>query len=93
MTTSTRPAGKPVIVCTEHRGVFFGFAEDTSGDVIDLKHSRMAVYWGTTKGVGQLANTGPTNSSKIGAPCDAKIRKVTAVFDVTEEATEKWLTA
>jgi hypothetical protein len=25
---------RPVIVCTEHRGVFFGYSADTSGDVI-----------------------------------------------------------
>ena len=87
------PAGKAVLICTEHRGVFFGFTDDASGDTIKLKHCRMAIYWGTDKGVQQLAATGPTSSSRIGAPSDAEIRKVTAVFDVTEEAVGKWLSA
>ena len=33
---------RPVIVTTEHRGVFFGYATDTSGDAIYLKRARMA---------------------------------------------------
>jgi hypothetical protein len=81
---------RPVIVCTEHRGVFFGYATDTGGDVIDLKNARMAIYFGTTKGVMQLAETGPTSSSKISARADIQLRKVTAVFEVTETATAAW---
>jgi hypothetical protein len=84
------PADRPVIVCTEHRGVFFGYAEDTTGDVIHLKRARMAIYFGTTKGVMQLAETGPTSSSKISARADLEVRKITAVFEVTPPATEAW---
>ena len=46
---------RPVIVCTEFRGVFFGYADDTTGDRIYLKDARMAIYWGTTRGVMELA--------------------------------------
>lgn len=81
---------KPVIVCTTYRGVFFGYAEDTSGDRIFLKGAKMAIYWGTTRGVMELAHTGPTAKSKISAPADIEVRSVTAVFDVTEEAARKW---
>jgi hypothetical protein len=81
---------RPVIVCTEFRGVFFGYAADTSGDVIHLKRARMAIYWGTTRGVMQLAETGPTGTSKISARADIEVRKVTAVFEVSEEAARKW---
>ena len=81
---------RPVIVCTLHRGVFFGHAEDTSGDVIHLKVAKMAIYWGTTRGVMELANTGPTSSSKISLPADIEVRSVTAVFEVTEAAAAKW---
>lgn len=81
---------RPVIVCTEHRGVFFGYATDTSGDVIHLRAARMAIYFGTTKGVMQLAETGPTLSSKISARADIEIRRVTSVFEVTPEATKVW---
>lgn len=81
---------RPVIVCTEHRGVFFGYAADTAGDVIHLSRARMAICWGTTKGVMQLAETGPTGTSKISARADIEVRKVTAIFEVTPEATTKW---
>jgi hypothetical protein len=81
---------RPVIVCTEFRGVFFGYASDTSGDIIHLKRARMAIYWGTNKGVMQLAESGPTASSKISAWADLEVRKITAVFEVTPAAAEKW---
>lgn len=81
---------RPVIVCTEYKGVFFGYATDTSGDVIRLRRARMAIYWGTTKGVMQLAETGPTPTSKISSRADIEVRKITAVFEVTEEAMRKW---
>jgi hypothetical protein len=81
---------RPVIVCTEHRGVFYGHAGDTAGDTIHLKDARMAIYWGTTKGVMELAETGPTTTSKISAKADIDVRKVTAVFEVSEDAEKKW---
>ncbi len=81
---------RPVIVCTEHKGVFFGYTDDTSGDKIFLKQSRMAIYFGTTRGVMQLAETGPTSSSKISARADLELRKVSAVMEVTPDATKAW---
>ena len=81
---------RSVIVCTEHRGVFFGYAADTSGDTINLRSARMAIYWGTTYGVMELAETGPTSKSKLSARADIEVRKITAVFEVTAEATKKW---
>jgi len=81
---------RPVIVCTEYKGVFFGYAEDTTGDVIKLKACRMAIYWGTTRGVMQLAETGPTSSSKISARADIEVRKITAVLEVSPAALQAW---
>jgi hypothetical protein len=65
-------------------------AENTDGDTIHLKGAKMAIYWGTTRGVMQLAATGPTASSKISLAADIEVRGVTAVFEVTPEAAEKW---
>lgn len=89
-TKTTTPAARPVIVCTEYRGVFFGYSEDTTGDVIRLKDARMAIKWGTTEGVMQLARTGPTSASKISVPADIEVRKITSVFEVAPEALAKW---
>ena len=81
---------RPVIICTEHRGVFYGYAEETSGSTVSLKDARMAIAFGTTKGVMELAETGPTSRSKISAKADIEVRKVTAVFEVSAEAKAKW---
>jgi len=87
---ATKKKERPVIVTTEFRGVFFGYAEDTSGDKFHLRGARMAIYWGTTRGLMQLAETGPTKTSKISARADMEVRKVTAVFEVTPEAAKAW---
>lgn len=81
---------RPVIVCTEFRGVFFGYASDTTGDVIPLRGARMAIAFGTTRGVMELAETGPTSRSKISARADIEVRKITSVFEVTEAAAKAW---
>jgi hypothetical protein len=81
---------RPVIVCTEYKGVFFGYAKATAGDVIHLRAARMAIYFGTTRGVMQLAETGPTENSKISARGDLELRKITAVIEVTPAAAEQW---
>jgi len=90
MAATKKSAVRPVIVCTEHRGVFFGYANDTSGTEIKLERARMAVSFGTTRGVLELAETGPTRNSKISARADIDVRKVTAVFTVTDDAAKAW---
>lgn len=85
-----QPALRPVIVCTEFRGVFYGLAGNTTGDVIQLRGARMAIYWGTTRGVMELAEVGPNARSKISARADIEVRKITAVFEVTPDAAKAW---
>lgn len=87
---ATKKTERPVIVCTEHRGVFFGYADNTKGTEIELKRARMAISFGTTRGVLELAETGPTSRSKISARADIDVRKVTAVFAVTDKAAAAW---
>jgi hypothetical protein len=59
-----------------------------------LKSARMAIYWGTTKGVMQLAETGPTSKSKISATADVPmLNDITAIFAITDEAWSKWQSA
>lgn len=85
---------QPVLVTTKHRGVFCGLIADDqnlAATSLPLKQARMAIYWGTTKGVMELAETGPTKNSKISAPADIPmLHDVTAVIAVTEEAWQKW---
>lgn len=89
---------KSVILTTEHRGVFFGQVADdadlTTKTLKDIKNARMAISFGTTKGIMELAETGPTSNSKIGAPADIEVlHDITAVISVSDEAREKWISA
>jgi hypothetical protein len=83
---------RPVIVTTEYRGVFFGYADDTSGDTIKLKRARNCIYWSAaTGGFMGLAEKGPQEGSRIG-PRVAMIdlRKVTSVLEPTDDAISAW---
>lgn len=82
---------RAVIVTTEHRGVFFGYAADTDGDQIALRAARLCLYWSAdVKGFMGLAGAGPTKSCKIGPPADITLRKITAVLEVSPEAARAW---
>lgn len=82
---------KAILVTTEYRGVFFGYATKTDGDTIKLKRARNCVYWSSdVKGFLGLANSGPSNSCKIGPPADIELRKVTCVAEVSADAIKAW---
>lgn len=86
-----RKAGlRPVVVWTEHRIVVFGYAGDTRSDVIHLDRARMALDWGTTRGIYELAATGPTARSKISVRADIDVRKVICVMEATPAAAAAW---
>lgn len=85
---------KRVLVTTQHRGVFAGEIDDDqdlSVKAMPLKNARMAIKFGTTRGLMQLAETGPTALSKISAPADIPmLHDVTAIFAITDEAWAAW---
>lgn len=84
-------SARPVVVTTEFRGVFFGYAEDTRGDVINLTGARNCIYWSDkTGGFMGLAATGPGKGSRIGARADVELRKITSVVEATPEAVAAW---
>jgi hypothetical protein len=91
------PDTKPVLVTTSHRGVFAGLVpadQDMTARTVALGSAKMAIYWGTTKGVMQLAETGPTTKSRISAPADIPaLHDITAIFDITPAAWAKWIAA
>jgi len=88
---------KPVLVTTAHKGVFAGLVpddQDMTVRTIALTSARMAIYWGTTKGVMELAEIGPNGKSRISATADIPaLHDVTAIFDVTTGAWAKWQSA
>jgi hypothetical protein len=80
-----------VLVTTAHRGVFFGYADDTDGETIILKRARLCVYWpAECKGFMGLAASGPTKNAKIGPAADITLRNITAVLECTPAAVKAW---
>ena len=85
------PKPRPVVVTTEYRGVFFGYATDTSGETIKLSRARNCIYWNNVlKGFLGLASVGPNEQCRIGPPVDIELRKVTCVAECTPEAVRAW---
>ena len=85
----------PVIVCTDKRGVVFGYADNLSARPIVLKRARMCLYWdAVVGGVFGLGEAGPSKGSKISATLDSiMLEGVTAIFSVSPQAEQAWLAA
>lgn len=92
MADEAEPLGRPVLVTTAHRGVFFGYATDTGGgSTIKLRRGRNCVYWSKDcRGFLGLAAHGPTGNCRIGPAADIELRNVTSVSEVTAEAVARW---
>lgn len=95
MTESNVTPGTPVVATTEHRGVFFGFAETAGADAdrkIRLAEGQMCVYWSAgVQGVLGLAATGPDARCKVSRPVPAlELQAVTSVMVATDEAVKAW---
>lgn len=85
---------RAVLVTTEHRGVFFGYAAKTDGATIALRAGRLCVFWSKdVRGFMGLAATGPTASCRIGPQANITLRKITAVAEATPEAVKAWESA
>lgn len=82
---------RAVLVTTTHRGVFFGYATETDGNVIKLRAARNCIYWPTEqKGFLGLASTGPVSGSRIGPAADIELRDITCVAECTDDAVKAW---
>lgn len=89
---------KPVLITTEHRGVFFGYLDGEANDLpekVELKNARNCSYWSRdVKGFLGLASTGPSGNCRIGPKVEEIILyKVTSVTLVSNSAVEKWESA
>jgi hypothetical protein len=85
---------KPVLITTEYRGVFAGLIpddQDLTARSMPLMAAKMAIYWGTQRGLMELCERGPTENSKISAAADIPmLHGITAVFDISPEAWNVW---
>ena len=82
---------RAVLVTTAHRGVFFGYATDTSGDTIKLRAARNCIYWPVgNKGFLGLASMGPQKGARVGPAADIELRNITCVAECSPAAVEAW---
>lgn len=93
---SKKETEKPVLVTTEHRGVFFGYEtgreQGRDGVSITLAKARNCLYWSAdVKGFMGLALTGPTKGCRIGPEVSSiELMKVTSIVEVAAEAVKAW---
>ena len=82
----------PVLVCTDKRGVVFGYTDQPKADPIPLTKARMNLYWSkATGGVFGLAERGPDDNCNTSAMvAQVSLTGVTAVFPVSSEAERAW---
>ena len=83
----------PVLVTTEHRGVFFGYLiGEPSKEKVMLSDARNCVSWERSmRGVFGLAEAGPNEQCKIGpAVAELTLWDITAVATCTPEAAARW---
>ena len=82
---------RAVVVTTAHKGVFFGYAGETSGTTIKLRAARVAVYWAADlRGFMGLASHGPSKGCRIGPAADIELRDITSVIECSPEAAAQW---
>ncbi len=82
---------RAVVVTTAHRGVFFGYATDTDGEVIHLRAARNCIYWpAENKGFIGLAAMGPVKGARVGPAADISLRAITSVVVCTKDAIKAW---
>lgn len=80
-------ATRKAIVTTKYRGVFYGDVVARDGHTVDMDNCIMVIYWGTEKGLFQLAEYGPSTGSRLSSVCPScTLLDITGVFDVTPEA-------
>lgn len=88
----------PVVVTTEYRGIFFGYAvkmfeaDGTMVNSIALWRCRNCIFFSADmKGFGGLSSMGPSAACKIGPPMPVTgLAKVTSISRVSEEAVRRW---
>lgn len=80
-----------VVVTTAYRGVFFGYATDIDGEIINLRAGRNCLSWSSdVRGFHGLAATGPTERCRVGPAVDIQLRHITSVLKCEDAAVAAW---
>ena len=90
--SATEGLGRPVLVTTIHRGVFFGYLDGAPGETVTLRQARNCLYWSDdVRGFMGLAASGPSKSCRVGpAVPELTLMGVTSIVGCTAAAAEAW---
>jgi hypothetical protein len=83
----------PVLVTTEHRGVFFGYlVGEPAKEKVLLERARNCIYWSAdVRGFIGLAQRGPTEGCRVGPAAERMtLFDITSVVECTPEAAQAW---
>lgn len=78
--TKTADMGPQQIVVLDRGWVYVG-KTDRRGDELVIEDAKCIRYWGTTRGLGQLADGGPTSNTKLD-PVGRLIAPMRAVISI-----------
>lgn len=90
------PDEQPIMVTTEHKGVFCGLyggdPSDADKEKITISEARMCVYWEKgLRGVLGLASDGPTDDCRVSPAVEQiTLYDLTSITPVSPEAYEAW---
>jgi len=77
-----------VLVSTSFRGTFVGKLADREGDTVWIDEMICVIRWGTTEGMWELGENGPTSNTKLGqkASTTQEILGITSLGCLTDRA-------
>ena len=94
--------GRAVVISTEHRGVFFGYAsddaiaaweKDTTASV-KLDRCRMCLYWpASQRGFPGLVFDGPKEGARVSPAATLTLAGITSIGDATPASIDRWESA
>lgn len=94
-TATANDASVPVLITTQHRGVFFAYASPAeleqvrASKSLRVRAARNVLYWPTAqKGFIGLAERGPVAGSRVGPAADAILFDVTSILSASPVAVE-----
>jgi hypothetical protein len=91
MANKTEKQERLVVVLTEFREIFCGWATDVTGDRIQLRNAKQACYYSEdTHGLLGLAVNGPGKGSRIGPAANMEVRRVVNVIECQSVAVDAW---
>jgi hypothetical protein len=88
--------GQAVLVTTSHRGVFFGYTDDTPEGIVEkrtvrLTRGRNVVYWpAENQGFMGLVAMGPQRGARVGPPADIALNDITSCAICPAETLALW---